>query len=471
MTGSTKTTESMRSPMKRTTTKRHARTALGALVSASLSGVAVAGFILAGAAAPMAAGCGGDPATKVVKSPTAGDGGLGSVQTGKGQEVGTTESPDAHADLSGAAKDSYDRGWSAWLAGDLPAAKAAFTEATQKDPKAPAPHYSLGCVLERTGDLAGAQQEYRTAFSLKSDYEIAMGAYALSLANSGHAGEADTFLSDKHQRNPNSARISTYLAQVKSVEKDSGSAQQLAQDALRLDPDFKEAMVTIARDHYRARRMELALYALQAILDGFGDATPPRDKDNAEAHLLRGLIERESGKRAAAMTDFEAAKAKRPDLVEATIQLGVMKLEAGNSSEATPLLESAVKYAPNSPIAHLNLGDAYRLGGRPAEAKREFETAIQMDSSLAVAHYDMGLLYLFSPTVPGFQPLDQVRAAQKELDTFKTMRGKPAPGTQDDVDDLLSRAKAKEAELKQPAPAAAAPAASAKAGGDAGATK
>jgi len=411
---------------------------------AVIGAIGIAGLVLVGAAAP---GCGGDQG-KVVKSPGA-DGGVGKATGAQGQDVGITTGPDAHADVDPAAKAAYDRGWAAWLGGDLPAAKAAFQEAAQKDPKSPAPHYSLGCVLERLGDLSGAQQEYRTAFSMKPDYEVAMGAYALSLANSGHAGEADTFLSDKHQRIPNSPRITTYLAQVKSIEKDSGSAQQLAQDALRIGPDDKDGMVTIARDHYRSRKMELALYALQAILDGFGDATPPRDKDNAEAHLLRGLIERELGKRAAAMTDFEAARAKRPDLVEATIQLGVMKLEAGNAAEATPLLETSVKYAPNNPIAHVNLGDAYRLGGRYSEAKREFETALQMDSSLAVAHYDMGLLYLFSPSIPGFQPIDQVRAAQKELDTFKTMRGKPTPGQQDDVDDLLSRAKAKEAELKQ----------------------
>ena len=402
-------------------------------------------------------GCGGGGSNTPVNTPaaSASDGGATStpVTNETGQEIGTSD-PDAHPQMSGPAKEAYDRGWSAWLAGDLPGAKAGFTEATQKDPKAPAPHYSLGTVQERMGNPAAAQQEFRTAFSLKPDYEIAMGAYALSLANGGHAGEADTFLTDKHQRNPNSPRITTYLAQVKSIQRDSGTAQALAQDALRLDPDFKDAMVTIARDHYRSRRMELALYALQAILDGFGDATPPRDKDNAEAHLIRGLIERESGKRAAAMIDFEAAKSKRPDLVEATIQLGVMKLEAGNSTEATPLLESAVKYAPASAVAHVNLGDSYRLAGRPAEAKREFETALQQDSSLAVAHYDLGLLYLFSPNIPGFTATDQVATAIKELDTFKTMRGKPAPGQQDDVEDLLSRAKAKQAELKNPPPVA-----------------
>ncbi|HEY2516312.1 MAG TPA: hypothetical protein VGI39_35820, partial [Polyangiaceae bacterium] len=353
--------------------------------------------------------------------------------------------------------------------GDLKGAKAAFTDATQKDSHAPAAHYSLGVVLERLGSGPDAQQEYRAAFTFKPDYEPAMGAYALSLAHANHAGEADTFLSDKHNRNPNSSGIATYLSMVKSIEGDSGSAQQLAQDALRLDPNNKLAMVAIARDHYRAHRKDLAAYALQAILDGFGDATPPRDKDNADAHLLRGLISKQDGRRAAAMVDFQAAVAKRPDLVEATIQLGVMKLEAGNAAEATPLLELAAKFAPTDATAHVNLGDSYRLAGRTADSKRELETSLQLDSSLAVAHYDLGLLYLFSPNVTGYQPLDQVGQSIKELETYKTMRGKP--GQSDDVDDLLSRAKAKQAELKAPA-AAPAPAATPAAGAaDAGAPK
>ena len=49
-----------------------------------------------------------------------------------------------------------------------------------------------------------------------------------------------------------------------------------------------------------------------AILEGFGDSTPARDKDNPEARLLRGVISKENGRRAAAMTDFDAARTKRP---------------------------------------------------------------------------------------------------------------------------------------------------------------
>jgi tetratricopeptide (TPR) repeat protein len=226
-----------------------------------------------------------------------------------------------------------------------------------------------------------------------------------------------------------------------------------------MDPDFKEAMVTIARDHYRARKLDLAKYALQAILEGFGEASPARDKENAEASLLRGLIFREGGARAVALADFEAAAKRRPDLVEALLNLGSMRLEAGNASGAKDVLESATRFSPTSAIAHLNLGDCYRLLGRYVEAKREFEQALARDSSLSAAHYDLGLMFLTAPTIPGYSADGQVSSAIKELETYRTMRGPKAPaGVQDDIDDLIARAKAKQAELKQ-TPAAAAGAA------------
>ena len=388
------------------------------------------------------------------------------VETGSGAQVGVVEGAGSSG-LTGSAKSIYDDGWQAWLKGDLQTAKKKFQDANAADPKSPSPLYSLGVVQERLGDLAGAQQSYRQAFTNDPNHELSMCAYAVSLAQSGHTGEADTFLQSKRNAKPENARLTACAAEVKSLAGDHAGAQQLAQDALRMDPTSKEAMVAVARDHFRARKLDLAKYALAAILEGFGEASPARDKDNAEAHLLRGLIFREQGQRAVALQDFDAAVKKRPDLVEALLNLGSMRLEAGNAIEAQPVMESAVRFAPNSALAHLNLGDCYRLLGKYNEAKTEFDKALSLDSSLAAVHYDLGLMYLTAPSMPGTNADQQVSTAIKELNTYKTMRGpKAAPGVQDDIDSLLDRAKAKQDDLKNqvatPPPAAgnaAAPAA------------
>jgi len=426
----------------------------------------------------LAPACGGDTPVKY-PSPEAGVG--ATVTDNQGGQVGVIDGAGTSG-LEGSAKSAYEAGWQAWLKGDLATAKKQFVEAGSLAPKSPAPPYSLGVVEEHLGNLSAAQQAYRSAFTNDPEHELSMCAYALSLANNKSPGEADTFLTEKRAKKTTSPRLTACNAEVKSLAKDHGTAQQLAQDALRMDPDFKDAMVVVARDHYRARKMDLALYALRAILTGFGDGSPARDKENAEAHLLRGLIEREGSGRAAAMKDFEDAVKKRPDLVEALVNLGSMKVEAGNAQEALAPLESAVRFAPNNALAHLNLGDAYRLLQRYADAKKEFDQALALDSSLAAAHYDLGLMYLTAQSIPGTSADQQVSTAIKELEQYKTMRGaKAPPGVNDEIDDLLNRAKAKQAELKNKvaaeSAAAAAPAGSGSAApaaapaGDAGAKK
>jgi tetratricopeptide (TPR) repeat protein len=258
---------------------------------------------------------------------------------------------------------------------------------------------------------------------------------------------------------PKSAAAVAAMAEVKSIQGDSGAAQRLAQESLKKNPDYAPAMVTLSRDHYRARRLDLALYTLKAILDGDGPENPPRDKNNAEARLLRGLILKEQGNRPAAIDEFDKAIALRPDLVEARVFLAAYMLESGNATGAAPLLESAIRFDNDHLLAHLNLGDAYRLLGKPSEARRELDWVQKKDPQLAQVHYNLGLLFLFTENVPGMSPTQATEQAITELEQYKKMRPRQA-GSNDDTDELITRAKAKKAMLEAgSAEAAAAPAA------------
>lgn len=418
---------------------------------------------------PAFVACGGEVPPS--KSPKAGKGNAATVyappavSNSAGQQVALSAGPAAaDDDLPADARAAYTKGFQAWTSGDLQAAKVAFSDAASRAPRAGGPRYSLGCVLERLGDTQGALDAYRSAFSANPKYEVGMGAYALLQAATGHGMDAEQFLQGKQAEN--SVRLLTYLAEVKFIEGDSPGCQQLAQQALTKQPDFKDAMVVIARDYYRGHRWDLAKYALEAILEGAKDGSiPPRDKGNPSALLLRGLIERDLGQRQDAISDLQQAVGKRPDLFEAYIDLGEMKLEAGNATEAMAPLERAVRFAPNVALAHLDLGDCYRLLGRPGDAKSQFDKALAMDSTLAGVHYDLGLLYLFSSNVPGVAGQDdQLAKAIKELETYRSMRSARAPkGQGDDVEELLSTAKRKqnEIQMKKQASAAAAAAPSA----------
>jgi len=351
----------------------------------------------------------------------------------------------------------YQQGLAAFANGDLTAAKIFFKQASESDPRAHQAFYSLAAVQQRLKE-SGASSSYQQALSLVPDYEPAIIGYAMLQAGK-NLTEADRFLTEKRGQMPKSAAVTAALAEVKSQQRDTGSAQRLAQEALKLNPDYRPAMVIIARDHYRNRRLDLALYALQAILDGFDpvEENPPRDRDNPEALLLRGLIWKEQGFRAQSMEQFRKAVARRPDLVEARVQLATFLLESGGADEARPILEGAVHFDADSFAAHLNLGDCYRLLGMYAEAKKEFDWVLARDQSVPQVHYDLGLLYLFapnctpigggaavSPCFSGLTPLAQIQEATKALKKFQDLRQKGEP---DDSDELLNRAKLKEGEI------------------------
>ncbi|MCC6666756.1 MAG: tetratricopeptide repeat protein [Polyangiaceae bacterium] len=392
-------------------------------------------------------------------------GGPGAVFTPQGQQFAVTDAPSSGESASGrpkmnaSASQAYAAGMDAFKAGDLAAAREQFTKATEADAQAYQAFYSLGVVKERLNESSGAASAYKGAIAVVADYEPAIYSLGVLLARDGKASEAESFLNGKAAKMPKSAAVPAALAEVKSIQGDSNEAQQFAKEALKKNPDFRPAMVTIARDHYRKRRLDLALYTLKAILDGHGDENPARDKNNADARLLRGLIYREQNNKAGAIDDFKRAVETRPDLVEARIQLASYVLEAGNAFEAANLLEGALKYDKNHVLARLNLGDAYRLLGKAEQAKKELEWVASKDSSLAQVHYNLGLLYLFSDNLPGVTPKGSVEKAITELELYKKMKPKGKPGERDDTDELITRAKTRKAVLEEEAKSKSKPAA------------
>ncbi len=172
------------------------------------------------------------------------------------------------AALSGQAAALYQQALAAFAGGDLVNARTLFTQTTQAEPQSHQAFYSLGVVQERLRD-SGATASYRQAFTIVPDYEPAIIAYAMLQAKKGQLSEAERTLTEKRGQMPKSAAVAATLAEIKSLQKDTGAAQRIAQEALKLNPDYRPAMVIIARDHYRNRRLDLALYALKAVLDGF----------------------------------------------------------------------------------------------------------------------------------------------------------------------------------------------------------
>ncbi len=129
------------------------------------------------------------------------------------QPRGPAAAPTAHADVERRRQGLYDRGYAAFLAGDLQAAKQAFTRRLAGRPARPAPHYSLGVVLERLGDVdrraAGVPgRVHRQAGLRRGDRRVRAVAREL-----GHDGGGRHLPHEPGTRRaPDSAPIATFLA-------------------------------------------------------------------------------------------------------------------------------------------------------------------------------------------------------------------------------------------------------------------
>jgi Tfp pilus assembly protein PilF len=373
-------------------------------------------------------------------------------------EASEPEAGAARAKMSPEAARSYAAGLEAYGKADLKAATAEFERAVALDRGAYPALAGLALVLERRGQTERALETYRAALALAPEYPPALSGAVRMLLAAGRVGDAAALAHSAAAKFPENAAVLTVRAEVSSARGDSTTAQQLAQKALKKDPDYRPAMLTLARDHYRARRLDLALYTLTAILDGYGEENPPRDKDNADARVLRALIYGERGRRKAAMEELGIALATRPDLIEARLLLSAYMLEAGNAVEARPLLEKALEYDPSNVLVHLNLGDAYRLLGKPKDALDHLQWVARRDETLAKVHYDIGLVYLLSAPVPGVSEKEAIELAIRAFERFRKLAPRAARGEGDDVEDLLARARNKKAILEalEPPPAEAA---------------
>jgi Tfp pilus assembly protein PilF len=365
--------------------------------------------------------------------------------------------PGESSKLLGSARQSYDAGVLSYNAGDLPGASKHFRDAVSAEPKAYEAYYALGVTSERMGKTADALEAYRNAYKLNPNFDAAIAAYGFLLYKQGSKTEAEAFLSDQSAKNPKALGVMTALAEIKSLQGDSNSAQTLAGNVLVQEAKYEPAMILIARDHYRRGRNDLATYVLSAILDGQktqeekekglpAKASPPRAPNNAEAHLLRAVILQKQNERLAAAKWFETAAKLRPDLVDAQLQLGLIRLEANDAQGALEPLKKAVSYSGGNVEAHLALGDAYRLsGGQGPNAKTQYQWVISATGApaqlKALAQYNMGLLYFLTPGMDSLNDVTRYDRAVEYWKMYKTAKGTTnAPSWPADADELIEQA-------------------------------
>ena len=93
--------------------------------------------------------------------------------------------------------------------------------------------------------------------------------------------------------------------------------------------------------------------------------------------LSRAIEEQQKGDLTAAIRDYQAVLAQRPETLAARVNLGAALAHTGQLDAAIAQYEAALKLAPQLGSVHLDLGLAYARRGDLAGALREYQAAYQ----------------------------------------------------------------------------------------------
>jgi len=203
-------------------------------------------------------------------------------------------------------------------------------------------HLQAGLALKKTGDVAGAEAQFRQAL------------------------EADPKLSAAH----------FYLASVLLDESKPREALE----------ELQSVPLSPAVEHL------LGLAYLES-----GDAEHAvemfrKHSNDAQTHYYLGIALGQQGHLPAAMREFKSAIAMKPDFGAAHESLGIALRRDGDAAGALKEFQLAARSMPKNPVTLCDLGLALKEAGKWVEAEQALRAALALKPDFERARYALGLV-------------------------------------------------------------------------------
>jgi tetratricopeptide (TPR) repeat protein len=322
----------------------------------------------------------------------------------------------------------------AFARGDWQTAIQEYEKLVKTAPRISDYHLNLGIALYSAGRPYDAVAPLRQALKLNPTLAPAKDSLGMSLAETGHCGEALPLLkkavtraADKDARRtieldtvrcamavnrmdeaidslrlltrgyPNDPEVLYLAVHVFSdlsirasqallfTAPGSYQVHELNAEALETQGDWKDAAAeyrevlkkepNLAGIHYRLGRLLLSApktATSRKEAQREFEAELKIDPNNAGAEYVLGELAREDEQWPAAIEHFGRAAKLDAGFADAFIGLGRSLIAANRAAEAVAPLETAEKLQPDNPVPHFHLATAYRRTGRKEDANREF---------------------------------------------------------------------------------------------------
>jgi tetratricopeptide (TPR) repeat protein len=304
---------------------------------------------------------------------------------------------------------------------DFPKAVAALEQLARLAPQVGEIHANLAAACYSAGRLDEAIREAQTALKLKPSLLNAHYFLGLSLAETGHCGEALPYLAKDYPRAPASAlklQLGEDGLRCGMATAEDGSAVDFARDLSHDFPDNAEALYLTSHAYselatrasqrllekapgsVQAHRMTAEVYEMQGKLKDAADeyrkvlAIKP-DEPGIHFALGRILLEGTPSADATeqARQEFEDELKVDPASVAAEEQLGEMAWEARQWNDAIARFQEALKIDPDAEAALVGLGKALVSAGRAPDAVMPLQKAVHLDPSDPTGHYQLSFAY------------------------------------------------------------------------------
>jgi tetratricopeptide (TPR) repeat protein len=160
--------------------------------------------------------------------------------------------------------------------------------------------------------------------------------------------------------------------------------KQLLERAVEKNPDNIDCILRLAQlDHYLTKyddELELLNKALH------------KDVHNAQAYFMKGMLFKDQGDTAKAISSMQTAVEQDPDYYNAYIQLGLL-----TAAQKNPLAESyylnALKVNPTSEEAMYNLGMFYQQANNYNAAIETYTALLKVNPHHFDAHFNLGMIH------------------------------------------------------------------------------
>ncbi|HEX4769660.1 MAG TPA: tetratricopeptide repeat protein [Bryobacteraceae bacterium] len=303
-------------------------------------------------------------------------------------------------------------------------AASVFDAALQIAPNRVDAIYDAGLAASRAGDFARAEGLLKRALELQPNNPDASYDLAVVQVKLGHPDEAVATAAHAAQINPAHRELQSLLARItarlgyfadsaqawqrylKLVPGDTSAQREYAfvQTAL---PERADAGLAGLQAYVRAHPNDpIGHYELgtvqtttepEAALKQFSAAIAIKP-DLAAVRFARGVLEYRQGRTSAALDDFAAAMKQAPENPAILDHLGQAQLSLGHTDEALATLHRATKLSPDNSTLLFHLGRALKAANKGDEAEAVFARARELGPARPLATQSAGLLdYLALP--------------------------------------------------------------------------